>query len=350
MRASDAEAAAVAFIACLTVSPVVGAACKHFALLDHPGPLKIHRRPIPRLGGVAIAIAVAVAMLVASRFELHLSSALSAFALIWFTGLLDDIRPLTPSARLISQIVAAFLLWRAGYGFPNVIGEVPSLIGTIIVVIVLVNSWNFVDGSDGLAAGVAAIAALAFFVATGRAHSSVAATLALSVAAACAGFLIWNFPPAKIFMGDAGSTLLGFAMAFFTLDFYRSNSASLPVALFPVFVAALPVLDAVLAIVRRFRQAQSLVRGDRDHSYDVLLARGWRPRSVALVFFGFTGLLSGVGWLVLFTKRTMFLFPGIIIMAGVTATAILLGTLGRSEKTTEHEESASESISSRSAS
>lgn len=350
MRASDAETAAVAFITCLTVCPVVGAACQRFAILDHPGPLKIHKRPIPRLGGIAIAVAVSVAMLVAGRFEIQPSLTAAAFALVWFTGLLDDVRPLTPSARLISQIVAAFLLWRAGYAFPNVIGELPSLIGTIIVIIVLTNSWNFVDGSDGLAAGVAAIAALAFFVAPGQAQSSMGAPLAVSVAAACAGFLIWNFPPAKIFMGDAGSTLLGFAIALFTLDFYRSNSASLPVALFPVSVAALPLLDAVLAIVRRFRQAQSLVRGDRDHSYDVLLARGWRPRNVALAFFVLTAVLSGVGWLAVFTKRTMFLLPGAIVMAGVTATAILLGTLGGSAKTAEHERSAPEVISSRSAS
>lgn len=130
MRASDVGAATVAFIICLTMSPIVGAVCNHLRILDHPGLLKIHTRPIPRLGGVAIAVAIAAGMLVAGHFELHLSLVVTAFSLVWFTGLLDDIQSLPPSVRLIAQIAAAFLLWRAGCGFPNVLGEISSLIVT----------------------------------------------------------------------------------------------------------------------------------------------------------------------------------------------------------------------------
>ncbi|MGH9733191.1 MAG: glycosyltransferase family 4 protein [Candidatus Acidiferrales bacterium] len=348
MTPSEAEVASIAFITCLTLSPIVGAACKRLQLLDHPGPLKIHNRPIPRLGGVAIAISIAAAMLVAGHFELHSSLVVVGFALVWSTGLLDDIRSLPPSVRLISQIVAAFLLWHAGYGFPDVLGEIPGLIATAFAVIVLVNSWNFVDGADGLAAGLAAIAALAFFVASGRAQGSVAATLAVSVAAACGGFLVWNFAPAKLFMGDAGSTLLGFGIAFFALDFYRSNPASSSVALFPIFVAALPVLDAGLAITRRFRHARPVVQGDRCHSYDLLLARGWQSRNVALVFFALASVLSGVGWLALLTRRTMFLLVGALVLAIVFVAAIALGSLGHTESTVHSEARTPEIISSRS--
>jgi len=331
VRSSDAEAAATAFLISIAVSPIVTAACKHFGLLDHPGPLKIHKHPIPRLGGVALAIAIATGMLVAGHFELDRSLVVAGFFLVWVTGLLDDIRPLHPVARLISQTGAAFLLWRAGYGFSGAPSGVLSLLGAIVFVVVFSNSWNFLDGSDGLAAGIAAIVALAFFCAASRPQDSGTAALAAGMAAACGGFLIWNFAPAKLHMGDSGSTLLGFAIAFLTLDFYRSHPASLPVAVFPGFVTALPLLDAALAIIRRLWQARSVVRGDRCHIYDVLLARGWQARTVALVFFVISGVLAGLGWLAVSSNRAIFLLLGAAILAAVLAAAIRLGALGRSE-------------------
>lgn len=345
--ARNAEAAAVAFVVAVTVSPIVGAACRRFGVLDHPGPLKIHNRPIPRLGGVAIAIAIAAGMLSAGHFELRQSLAVAGFFLVWFTGLLDDIRSLRPSARLISQIVSALLLWCAEYGLPGATAGILNLVGAIILIVAFLNAWNFWDGADGLAAGTAAIATLAFFCAPGQ--SSTTAALAASLAAACGGFLIWNFPPAKLFMGDAGSTLLGFAIALLTLDFYRSNSASFPILLFPVFVAALPLLDAALAIIRRFRRAQALVQGDRCHMYDLLFSRGWQSCNVAIVFFGLTSVLAGLGWLALLTKRTAFTLSGAAVVVAVLGGAVRLGALGRAQNFVCRELAPTEAISSRSA-
>lgn len=347
MSAAVAEAAAAAFIIAAVVSPIVGAACKQFGILDHPGPLKIHKHPIPRLGGVAIAIAIAGGMLVGGRHELRPSLTVAAFVLVWFTGLMDDIRSLTPWARLISQIAAAFLVWRAVFGFHGSVNGTLSLVGTVATVIILTNSFNFQDGADGLAGEGAAIVVLAFLFAPGHVQDSRAAALAASVAAACGGFLIWNLPPAKLFMGDGGSTLLGFAVAFLTLDFYHSRPLSLSVALFPVFIASLPMLDAALAIIRRFRRRQSLVRGDRLHLYDLMLVRGCSSRRVALAFFGLTGALASLGWLAVLTQRTIFLLADAVLLGGMLVTAIRLGALGRTENTLSRELAPSEAIGSR---
>lgn len=199
-----------------------------------------------------------------------------------------------------------------------------------------------------MAAGLAGISALASFLASDGMRNPATTTLAVSVAAACGGFLIWNFAPAKLFMGDAGSTLLGFSIAFLTLDFYRSRPASLPVALFPFFFAALPLLDFTLAIARRLRRGRSVIHGDRGHIYDVLLARGWRCRNVATVFFGLSSVLAGLGWLALLTARTIFLLVGATIMAGVLTAVILLGSPGHSENSAGSEAGTPEVIGSRS--
>lgn len=146
---------------------------------------------------------------------------------------------------------------------------------------------------------------------------------------------------------DSGSTLLGFCLAFLTLDFYRSSPASLPVALFPVFVAALPLLDAALAIIRRFRHRQSLLRGDRLHLYDVMLVRGSSPRKVALVFFALTGFLAGLGWLVLLTKRTTFILSDVAALAALLCAAVRLGALGRPQNCVPRELAPTGAVSSR---
>lgn len=126
---------------------------------------------------------------------------------------------------------------------------------------------------------------------------------------------------------DEGSTLLGFTLAFLSLDFYRSNRITLAVATFPFFLAALPVLDAALAIIRRLRSARSLVLGDRRHVYDLILVRGSSARSVAFTLLAITTLLAVVGWLALKTQGLAFVTLGALIVAALLAVGIRLGAL-----------------------
>jgi UDP-GlcNAc:undecaprenyl-phosphate/decaprenyl-phosphate GlcNAc-1-phosphate transferase len=326
MSLKPVELLTVAFLVALVVTPLVMRLCFRFGVLDRPGALKIHTRPIPRLGGVAIAVAIVAGMLAAGTAAAGQWLLVAAFALVWFTGLVDDLRGLPPVARLAAQLVSAFLLWHACFGFPAAGSASLSLASTAFVAVLGINSLNFWDGSNGLAAGFAMIAALAFFLAPHQVEDPTAAALACGIAGSCAGFLIFNVGGA-IFMGDSGSTLLGFALAFLTCDFYRSNRMTLAVATFPVFVCALPILDAALAIIRRLRNARSPVLGDRSHLYDFLLIRGCSARTVALTSFAITFVLAVLGCLSLWTGRAVFVALAALVISALFLAAVRLGAL-----------------------
>jgi UDP-N-acetylmuramyl pentapeptide phosphotransferase/UDP-N-acetylglucosamine-1-phosphate transferase len=188
---------------------------------------------------------------------------------------------------------------------------------------------QFIEGADGIAAGVAGIIAIAYAVLPGGAGNSFATGIALSVAGACAGFLAYNLPSAKLFLGDSGSTALGFVIAFLALDFWRSPPAAVtvPNLLFPFLLCALPLLDASLAIIRRLRRLTSPLAGDRRHVYDLVLARGYSPIQVALFCYMITIALSGISW----KERGMSPVEAVVVsalsFAALAAFEIRLGSL-----------------------
>jgi len=329
MTTKNAEAAATAFVLTLLFVPLVIRACERFGIVDEPGPLKIHTRPIPRLGGIAIAAAILAGIFVSGALALTPWLVLLAFALVWLVGFVDDLRGLPPLARLAAQLLAGFLFWRAGLRVPAGANALASLVCVCALVVLYVNALNFQDGADGLAAGVAGIAALAFAsIAWGTGHS-LSAAMTSSLCAACAAFLIFNFPPARIFLGDGGSTLLGLVLAYLALDFYRSHSLTVSVAAFPVFVAALPLLDAVTAILRRLHQSRSPMEGDRRHLYDAALARGWTPKRVALAWYAISAAFAAMGSLALRTNSVVLVALGVLFAAGLLVAAVRLGSLSR---------------------
>jgi UDP-GlcNAc:undecaprenyl-phosphate GlcNAc-1-phosphate transferase len=332
MSAKNIEAGSLAFAISALLVPVVKRACERFGILDQPGPLKIHSRPIARLGGIAIAIAMGAGVLAGATRSFDKWPVVVAFAVVWLAGLIDDIHGVPPLFRLAGQILSAVLLWSAGLRVAAGGSALLSFLGTCALVVAFVNAINFWDGADGLAAGVTAIAALAFLFAPQAAGSATSGALACSLAGACVGFLVSNFPPAKIFMGDSGSTVLGLALAFLALDFYRTNGKSLPVALFPILVAALPLLDATLAILRRIGQRRSPLEGDRSHIYDRMLDRGWPPRRVTLFCYAATLALAAVALLALRTNEAAFLLLDALVLAALLIAAIRLGSLHHDER------------------
>ncbi len=325
-RAPAAGVAAFALV--LLVVPVIMWLCRRWRLYDEPGPLKIHTRPIPRLGGAAIAVALFVAPLSCG----HASGEsrwpyFAALSLVWIAGLVDDARGLSPVLRFASQVAAGALLWHGGWRLPLLGEGALDLAATCLFVAIFANAFNFLDGSDGVASGAAGIIAAAYIALPAAASSPFGHAVAWGVAGACAGFLIFNFPPAKIFMGDSGSTALGFAIAFLGLNFYRSDGIASPSLLFPVWVAALPLLDALLAVIRRLHARVSAFNGDRRHSYDLMLARGWSAGRVACACYGITAGLAAVGWMAARTgSARLFLFSAPVLGALVLA-AIRMGSL-----------------------
>jgi UDP-GlcNAc:undecaprenyl-phosphate GlcNAc-1-phosphate transferase len=324
----DAASFVAAFSLSVLLTPTVRRTCIRFGVFDKPGPLKIHARPIPRLGGVAIALAILGACVIARSLPTGSAAYfLAALALVWIAGLVDDLRGLSPVFRLAAQAAAALLLWRTGWHVPGLGTGGLSTLATCLFVIVFANAFNFLDGSDGLAAGVTAIIALAYIFARNGTETQFPSGVAWSLFGASAGFLIFNFPPARIFMGDAGSTTLGFTVAFLALAFCRSSGGTTPSLIFPLLVAGLPLFDAGLAVVRRLRYAASPFYGDRRHWYDLLLARGWSPRKVALVSYSITAAMGAIGWIGLrFDPKRLWVLAALSFVALFVA-ALRLGSL-----------------------
>lgn len=251
-------------------TPLVAVLARRVGIVDRPGPLKTHRRPVAYLGGVAVFAGLVVGAVSLGRVELLIPLAL-ALAL----GLADDLRPLPATMRLAAECgvgVAAAL---------TVPGDPLVRVATGGLAIVLVNAVNLLDGQDGLAASVAAVSALAFATLGGDARS-----YGLALAGVLVGFLVYNLPPARIYLGDAGAYLLGTALAVapaLTLVGPDGARSEWSVLLATPLIVAVPLVDTAVAVIRRLREGHPLFAGDRSHVYDQLVDRGWTVRGSTVV-------------------------------------------------------------------
>jgi UDP-GlcNAc:undecaprenyl-phosphate/decaprenyl-phosphate GlcNAc-1-phosphate transferase len=330
-------AGVVSCAVCIALTPLVRSLSLRFGAVDRPGPLKIQSRPIARLGGVAIALSLLAAILAVdpmSAYDRPLFFA--ALAAIWLIGVADDLRDVPLTARLAAQSLAGVLLWLGGWRFSffSVLPRTGALSLAVVcfLVIVVVNSFNFLDGSDGVAAGVAAIIGAAYIAISAAAIEPLFSAVSGSLVGACAAFLIFNWPPATIYLGDSGSTLLGYCVVFLSFDSVPSGPPNAAARqLLPLALAGLPLLDAALAVARRLKSRVSPLRGDRRHFYDLLLARQWPPRLVALACYGITIELAFVAWLGVRYAPRHFLIVWIFNLGGLLAAAVPMGAL-RAEK------------------
>jgi UDP-GlcNAc:undecaprenyl-phosphate GlcNAc-1-phosphate transferase len=214
--------------------------------------------------------------------------------LVWLVGLVDDVRGLHPGLRIVAQLVAAALVWQSGWR-PAFLSGGAGFAAIALIVVLFVNAFNFLDGADGLCAGVACIAALAYLALPQHALPFIVAVLAACTAAASAAFLVFNAPRASIFMGDSGSTTLGFLFALMALEPTYVAGSSRRLVLFPFVILGVPLLDALRIVAARVMRRQSPLFGDREHAYDLFFARGWKPWPVVLVFWLLTAVCGFAG-------------------------------------------------------
>ncbi|MBN1823438.1 MAG: undecaprenyl/decaprenyl-phosphate alpha-N-acetylglucosaminyl 1-phosphate transferase [Endomicrobiales bacterium] len=316
----------LAFIATAVFTPVSILVAKKFDVLDYPRARKVHRQPLPRWGGMGIFAGVLVSLLFLSfvypsfkSFLAYKSGALAklltgiAFggALVFVLGLFDDRKPVAAPVKLCVQIIAAFIAMDygvriSGLALPFFEGFItfPIIVGQIITVFWIIgfmNTINLADGLDGLAAGIVAIASATFFVVALLQGDTkmvllskqfvLSAVLAAALCGACLGFLLYNFNPARVFMGDSGALFLGFMLA--SISTIGTLKSSAVLALFiPITVVALPILDVALSIFRRMRQGMGLMEPDKNHIHHRLLKFGWSHREVVLLMYVFTLILS----------------------------------------------------------
>ena len=291
-----------------------------------------HRQPTPRLGGVGMFGAWAIALLIfaalgGAQALLERWPLLLAAVVMFILGFYDDLREVTPPVKLVAQLAAALLVILAGglviRFFP---WPVANILLTFFWLIGITNAVNLLDNMDGIAAGVALIASLflaAYFYQLG---DSGLLALTLALAGGVLGFLIFNFPPARIFMGDGGSMFLGFTLA--TLAIARSTQASNVAAILgvPVLLFLAPILDTTMVTVTRLLRGQSPAQGGTDHSTHRLVAFGLSGRQVALVVYGVAilGGLAGAALEALRYELSLVLVPPVIIVL-----SLLTAYLGR---------------------
>ena len=315
----------------------------------------VHKSPIPRIGGLAMLLGLVAGLYAAGSFGWFESlffdpgpilAILGAGGLIVLVGLLDDLIELDWTAKMGGQMAAAWILASSGVQIVSLpIGGLTvgsfgvSLAVTIFVVVLVMNAVNFIDGLDGLAAGVVGIGTFAFFIysyvlaqqTSPTNYFSIAGLISALILGMVIGFLPHNFRPAKIFMGDSGAMLLGLLMATSAISVTGSIDpatvtrsdllpALIPLAL-PVFILILPLLDLLLAVVRRLRRGKSPFAPDKEHIHHQLQDIGHSHQGAVLVFYHWTALVSTT-LLLFFWLET----PPVMVLFGAWLIAALIHT------------------------
>jgi UDP-GlcNAc:undecaprenyl-phosphate GlcNAc-1-phosphate transferase len=257
-------------------------------VMDAPEERKVHRHPVPRLGGIAIYLVVlAVAVLLGERYNFaQFGTILIGATGVSFMGLVDDRWGLRPLVKLVGQILAALLLYFNGI-YVGTFGQ-PFLDGvaTVVWVVVITNALNLLDNMDGLAGGVAAIASAHFALMCFFSGQYLVGALSIAVLGACLGFLVYNLSPANIFMGDSGALFLGYVLAAIGIKLRFPDNVTFVTWMIPVLVMGLPVFDTTLVIVSRLRRRRNpLTTPGKDHVSHRLVAAGMTQREAVLTLY-----------------------------------------------------------------
>jgi UDP-GlcNAc:undecaprenyl-phosphate GlcNAc-1-phosphate transferase len=339
---------ALSATAAFLLTPLVRNFARARGWVDRPdGRRKLHLTPVPRLGGVAVfgAFALGCAFLaalermgaVAGNFSasayIHL---LVACAAVTAVGVVDDIYDVRPAAKLIVQGLAALYLYFNGYQITAISNPLTGAfveLGALSVVLTLVwfvgmsNAFNLIDGLDGLAAGLGLFSTTTLFIACVLNERWDIAIIAAALAGALLGFLRYNFNPASIFLGDSGALFLGFALAAVAVRGSMKSSTAIAVAA-PLMALAVPILDASIAVVRRWVRGDDLFRADGDHIHHRLLRMGLTPRRVVAILYAVAAVFGAMSLLTMTARGQI---VGMVIIASSVVTWIGIQQLGYAE-------------------
>ena len=296
-----------AFLLCLITTPLCRDLFLRFNIVDRPdADRKFHLKPIPRIGGIPIVLSYAAALGLMLAFAPHnakisiqhsklVLSLLPATAVIFLTGLVDDIFGLKPKQKLAGQFAAAALAVTLGARLTIAHGIFSSpwisIPLSLVWLIGCSNALNLIDGLDGLASGVGLFAVITTLLAA-ILHGNMGLAMATVPLCGCLlAFLRYNFSPASVFLGDCGSLTVGFMLGCFGLIWSQNSGTFLGMAA-PLMALALPLADVTLSIGRRFLRNAPIFRGDRGHIHHMVLARGFKPRDTALILYAVCGVAA----------------------------------------------------------
>lgn len=328
---------ALAFVITLILTPLSIRFAFQVGAVAIPNERSMHKKPMPLAGGTAIVLSFALTVILLAptvkgfSFQNHIGLMIGA-GLITIVGLLDDIYNLNARIKLFFQLLAAMLVVFSGTTIELVswpwaesgiihLGAMSKII-TVIWIVGLTNAVNLIDGLDGLATGVTSIASLCLMFISILYGEPIVVILTAALAGSCMGFLPYNFNPAKIFMGDTGSTFLGFVLAVISIKGLLKSYTALTIII-AIIVMGLPIFDTSFAIIRRIIKRQPVMKADRGHLHHRLVDKGYSHKRAVLILYGISGGF-GIAGILVAMKDFRFAVFIILFMAFVWAADLLL--------------------------
>ena len=316
----------IAFGLCIALVPLMITLGKKWNIMDMPSERKIHTKALPRTGGFALVL-TAITVLLLNHF-FHLSSPsiffkiLPSLLIIIIIGIYDDTKGSNAILKFSFQILASVLLYFNGLSIDRISNPLGgyfvfsgwvSFFITIFWTVGLINAINLLDGMDGLATGIILISSIFIFIIALFSHNTLIIFLSLLMIAITSGFLVFNFPPAKIFMGDTGSMFLGFMMASIGILGNRKSAVSITL-LFPIILLIIPIFDTFLAIVRRVVTKKNIFRADKNHIHHRFLSLGISQRKTLWFIYGFNIYLGFLALLSLILSHSYFFVLLVVLL------------------------------------
>ena len=297
----------IAFIFTFATTPLVRRFAYKIGAVDVPrDKRRVHKRPTPRIGGLAIIFGFLVAIISFNdSWSRELLSILIGVGILGVLGIIDDCKELDAKLKFVVQIIAALVVVIFGdirisvMSNPNVFSENPyiifpqwlSITVTVLWIVFMTNAVNFIDGLDGLAAGVSAIMSMSLVFIAITYHEYEIALLGIALMGACFGFLPFNFNPAKIFMGDTGSMFLGYMLSVLSVQGMFKSYAVISFAV-PIIMLGLPLFDALFAMLRRLLTGKNPMSADRCHLHHRLYDMGFSQKQTVFILYAISGVLG----------------------------------------------------------
>ena len=306
-------------IVSLILTPIVIAVSKKLDIVDRPNFRKIHTKPISMLGGSAILLSFFIGIWLGAPIEREIKPLLLGAIVIYLVGLFDDLYDLKPILKLIGQVIAASIV--VFYGVTIDFISIPigptihfgwlSIPITIFWIVAITNAINLIDGLDGLAAGVSTIALVTIaFIAILQGNIFIIMICSVLIGSLL-GFLVFNFHPAKIFLGDSGALLLGFIIGFLSLlGFKNITFISL---FFPIVILAVPFIDTLFAMIRRVKRGQHIMQADKSHLHHKLLDLGYTHRQTVTLIYAMAIMFSVVS-IILYLSQPWGVFLTVLLI------------------------------------
>ncbi len=293
------EMVIIPFLFVLLIVPLIKKVAVHVGAMDIPNERKVHTKPMPRLGGIAIYLGFLLGYMIYGTHSSQMNSILIGSFIILLTGIVDDIKPLKAQHKFIGQFVAACILVFYGnfvmqevsaFGIVLQFGAFSEII-TLFFIVGCINCMNLIDGLDGLAAGISSIYFLTVgIIAVMQGKFGLDFILTFVMLGSTLGFLVHNFHPASIFMGDSGSMFLGFIIA--TISLLGFKNVTMSSFIIPLLILAVPILDTLFAIMRRTLKGESISTPDKFHIHHQLLNRNFSQRQTVLIIYAINLLFA----------------------------------------------------------